>query len=217
MKDTDRINAEISTHKIIAIMRNMPGDKLLAAADALYEGGIRVIECTFDHSRSDCIDAGAAAIGALAAHLDGRMVIGAGTVLTISEARAAVEAGARVIVSPNVNAAVITEARALGAVAIPGAMTPTEIAAAWEAGAHYVKLFPAGSLGVEYINAVRAPLSHIPLLAVGGIEPEHIRAYLAAGISGFGIGSPLLPKAAIEAGNFSEITKRARTFVEAIV
>jgi 2-dehydro-3-deoxyphosphogluconate aldolase/(4S)-4-hydroxy-2-oxoglutarate aldolase len=216
MKDTERVNAEIRAHKIIAILRNMPRDKLLCAADALYEGGIRAIECTFDHSRPGCTEAGAEAIGALATHMNGRMAIGAGTVLTVNEARAAAEAGARMIISPNVNAAVIAEARALGAIAIPGAMTPTEVAAAWEAGAHYVKLFPAGCLGIEYIRAIRAPLGHIPLLAVGGVEPEHMRAYLGAGVSGFGIGSPLLPKDAIERGNFGEITRRARAFVEAI-
>jgi 2-dehydro-3-deoxyphosphogluconate aldolase/(4S)-4-hydroxy-2-oxoglutarate aldolase len=99
---------------------------------------------------------------------------------------------------------------------MPGALTPTEIVSAWDAGAHFVKLFPAGELGIGYIKAVRAPLHHIPMLAVGGVEPGNIADYLKAGISGFGVGSPLLPKADIERGNYSAITERARAFVDAI-
>jgi len=216
MIDLAGVIERIKAGGIVAILRGVPEERLGFIADALYEGGIRAIECTFDHKREDCVEANRRMIGWLARHADGAMDVGAGTVLTAAEARAAVEAGGRFIISPGVNAAVIGETVRLGAASIPGALTPTEIAAAWEAGAHFVKLFPAGELGAGYVKAVRAPLGHIPMLAVGGITPENIPDFLKAGVCGFGIGSPLLPKADIEAGNYAAITQRTRRFMEAL-
>ena len=215
MIDTAAVIERIRAGRIIAILRGVPQEKLGFIADALYEGGVRAIECTFDHRREDCIAANAHMIEYLARHAEDRMVVGSGTALTVEEARVTVEAGGCFVISPNVNGNVIHEAVRLGAVSIPGAMTPTEIVAAWEAGAHFVKLFPAGNLGAGYIKAIRAPLSHIPMLAVGGVTPENMPDYLRAGICGFGIGSPLLPKADIEAGNYAAITERARRFMAA--
>ena len=123
---------------------------------------------------------------------------------------------AALIVSPNTDRAVIARTREKGALSLPGAMTPTEIAQAHAWGAHYVKLFPAGELGLSYIKAIRAPLRHIPMLAVGGVEPGNVADYLKAGISGFGVGSPIAPKAEIDRGDYAAITARARAFVDAI-
>lgn len=215
MIDTERIVKKVSEGKIIAILRGMPVDKLLPVADALYEGGIRMIECTFDHSREDCIEANCKMISQLVEHFEGRMDVGAGTVLTVEEVEATVKAGGSFIISPSVDEAVIKKTRELGAVSMPGALTPTEIVNAWKAGAHYVKIFPAGDLGAGYVKSVRAPLKHIPMLAVGGITPENIPDYLACGVSGFGVGSPLLPKADIEKGNYAAITERAAKFIAA--
>ncbi len=215
MIETAAVIERIRTGKIIAILRGVPGEQLGFIADALFEGGIRAIECTFDHRLEDCVAANARMIEYLTRHAEGRMDVGSGTALTVEEARATVEAGGRFVISPNVNADVIRETARLGAVSIPGAMTPTEIVAAWDAGAHFVKIFPAGELGAGYIRAIRAPLSHIPMLAVGGVTPENIPDYLKAGICGFGIGSPLLPKADIEAGRYAAITERARRFMAA--
>lgn len=215
MGDTAAVIERIRKGKIIAILRGVPEEKLGFIAEALQKGGVRAIECTFDHKREDCVAANRRMIEALVALAGGDMDIGAGTVLTPEEVRATVEAGGRFVISPNVSAAVIGETVKQGAVSIPGALTPTEIVAAWEAGAHFVKLFPAGELGAGYIKAVRAPLSHIPMLAVGGVTPENIPEYLEAGICGFGIGSPLLPKAIVEANNWTAITERARRFMEA--
>ncbi len=200
MSDRAAVIERIRKGKIVAILRGVPEEKLGFIAEALQKGGVRAIECTFDHTREEGPD----------------MDIGAGTVLTPEEVRAAVEAGGRFIISPNVNAGVIGETKRLEAVSIPGALTPTEIVSAWEAGADFVKLFPAGQLGAGYIKAVRAPLKHIPMLAVGGVTPENIPDYLDAGICGFGIGSPLLPKAVIEANNWAAVTERAKRFVEAV-
>ena len=216
MSDRAAVIERIRKGKIVAILRGVPEEKLGFIAEALQKGGVRAIECTFDHTREDCVEANGRMISRLAALTGPDMDIGAGTVLTPEEVRAAVEAGGLFIISPNVNERVIGESKRLGAVSIPGALTPTEIVSAWEAGADFVKLFPAGQLGAGYIKAVRAPLKHIPMLAVGGVTPENIPDYLDAGICGFGIGSPLLPKAVIEANNWAAVTERARRFVEAV-
>ena len=216
MIDWAAVIERIRKGKIVAILRGVPEEKLGFIAEALQKGGVRAIECTFDHTCEDCVEANGRMIARLAALTGPDMDIGAGTVLTPEEVRAAVEAGGRFIISPNVNERVIGETKRREAVSIPGALTPTEIVSAWEAGADFVKLFPAGQLGAGYIKAVRAPLKHIPMLAVGGVTPENIPDYLDAGICGFGIGSPLLPKAVIEANNWAAVTERARRFVEAV-
>lgn len=215
MIDAEKIAKSVCDGKVVAILRGMQEDKLLAVAEALYEGGIRMIECTFDHSREDCIEANCRMIAMLVKHFEGRIHVGAGTVLTCEEVDATVAAGGEFIISPNVDEAVIRRTREIGAVSMPGALTPTEIVNAWKAGAHFVKVFPAGDLGAGYVKSVRAPLKHIPMLAVGGITPENIPAYLQAGVSGFGVGSPLLPKDALDKGDYQAITERARQFVEA--
>ena len=125
-------------------------------------------------------------------------------------------AGAQFIVSPDTNVAVIQRTRELGMVSMPGAMTPSEAMAAHTAGADFVKLFPAGALGAGYIKAVRAPLSHIAFLAVGGINENNAKSFIEAGCVGLGVGGNLVNKAWIEAGEFNKIAALARTFVENI-
>ncbi len=206
----------ILERKLVAILRGLDEEKLLPVAQALYDGGVRAIECTFDHKRSDCIEFNCRMIKTLADHFGDTMYIGAGTVLTAEEAKAAVDAGAAFIISPNVDVSVIEETGRLGAVSMPGAMTPTEIVNAWNAGADLVKLFPAGELGAGYAKAVKAPLKHIPMLAVGSITPENIPDFLKAGICGFGVGSPILPKAAVESGDWDAIRRRAEEFIKVL-
>ena len=215
MIDTEKVISSVYEGKVVAILRGVQEDKLIPIAEALYEGGIRMIECTFDHGREDCIEANCRMISRLVEHFEGRIHVGAGTVLTTEEVDATVAAGGEFIISPNVDEAVIRHTREIGAVSMPGAMTPTEIVNAWKAGAHFVKVFPAGDLGVSYMKSVRAPLKHIPMLAVGGIMPENIPDFIRAGVCGFGVGSPLLPKGAVETGDYKAITERARQFVEA--
>ena len=215
MMDTEKIVKSIYEGKIVAILRGVPEEQLLPIAEALYEGGIRMIECTFDHLKEDCIAANCRMISLLAKHFEGSIHVGAGTVLTSEEVEATIRVGGEFIISPNVDEEVICRTRELGAVSMPGALTPTEIVKAWKAGAHFVKVFPAGELGASYMKSVRAPLKHIPMLAVGGITPENIPDFIRAGACGFGVGSPLLPKGAAEKGDYAAITERARQFVEA--
>ena len=100
--------------------------------------------------------------------------------------------------------------------AMPGALTPTEIEAAWRYGADIVKIFPAGEMGLSYIRAVRGPLGHIPMAAVGGVQPENVADFLSAGICGFGVGGPLVLKDAVKSGEYGAIEARARAFTGAI-
>ena len=132
---------------------------------ALHTGGIRIFEVTFSPLDPDCTENGKRAIAAAVKAAATDMMIGAGTVLTAAQVQAAHDAGACFVVAPNTNRSVIEEAKRFGMAVIPGALTPTEITAAWDMGADMVKLFPADGMGMAYIRNLRGPLPHIPLLA----------------------------------------------------
>lgn len=206
----------IECEKIIAIIRGVAPEKCLNVADALYAGGIRLMEITFDQKDIASHQNTANSIRAICEKYEGRMFVGAGTVTTTALAELAAEAGSRFIVSPDVNIDVIRRTVELGMVSIPGAMTPTEIMTAHNAGADFVKLFPAGELGVPYVKAVRAPISHVRLLAVGGVHAQNIPDFINAGISGFGIGGNLVNRKWIEEGSYHKITEVAKDMIAAI-
>lgn len=202
-------------HKLVAITRGVAPCDIVATAQALFDGGIRSLEIPFFQEAETCIRDTAECIGLVRAALGEKMCIGAGTVMTAEQADAAAEAGADFALAPNTDPEIIRRIAALGMVAVPGAMTPSEIAAAQKAGAGLVKLFPADSMGLSYVKAVRAPMGHIPLLAVGGVTVENVRAFLDAGFVGVGIGSSLVSPVLIKAGKFDEITALAREFLAA--
>lgn len=206
----------IETHKIIAILRGIPKDKLIPTAEALYEGGVRILEVTFSANGSVSPEETAASVRSLVEHFKGRLCIGAGTVLTEEQVRLTQEAGGLFAISPNTDAEVIAACNQRGLVSIPGALTPTEIAAAHQYGADFVKLFPITSMGPAYVKAVKAPLSHIRLLAVGGIDEHNLSDYLAAGVLGFGIGSNITDKKMIEENDWEGIARLARKYTEGI-
>jgi len=210
------IREAIVRDKLIAIIRGVERGTIARTVDALSRGGIRLVEITLDQGSAEKLQEALDAIRCVSREFDGRIVAGAGTVLTPDQASWAVEAGARYIIAPDTNLAVIRRTRDLGALSIPGAFTPTEIAGAAAAGADFVKLFPAGVLGCEYIKAVRAPLSHVRLLAVGGVDVDNVRDFLRAGVVGFGIGSSLVDRKLISMGKFDEIEARSRAFVHAV-
>ena len=142
-----------------------------------------------------------------------KMVVGAGTVLTREQVDLTVAAGGRFIVTPSLNLDVLHYAQKKGLVTLPGVLTPTEAVAAYEAGADFVKIFPAGNLGPGYIKAIKAPLSHIPMLAVGGVNEKNFAEFLKAGAAGAGVGGNLVNKDWIKAGEFDKITALAKEFV----
>lgn len=194
---------------LVAVMRKMEVETCVRTAEALCEGGIRVLEITVDAPRA------AEMIYAVSTALKGRALVGAGTVLDAEAAVAAVQAGAAFLFSPCLNPDVIRAANRYGRVAIPGVMTPTEMVQAAAAGAPAVKLFPASVVGPAFIKQVRAPLPHIPIIPTGGIDERNAAEYIRAGAMAVGIGGSLLGDA-VERGAFHEITERARRLVELV-
>ena len=212
----EEILARIKKEKLVAILRGVPMDRIDGVVGALVRGGVRVLEFTFDHDEPDCVAANAAKIRRTVEKFGDQVLVGCGTALTVEEVEAAHDAGACLVISPNVDMAVIHRANQLDMVSMPGALTPTEIVAAYEMGADIVKLFPAGELGLGYIKAVRGPLKHIPMSAVGGVKPENVKDFLDAGVCGFGVGGQLVLSKAVKSGDDAAIEARAKEFTDAI-
>ena len=212
----EQVLALIQQEKLVAILRGVPMDRIDGVVGALVRGGVKVLEFTFDHAEPDCVKANAEKIRRTVEKFGDQVLVGCGTTLTVEEVEAAYNAGACLMISPNVDEVVIRRAKELGMVAMPGALTPTEIVAAYNMGADIVKLFPAGELGLGYIKAVRGPLKHIPMSAVGGVKPENVGEYLDAGVCGFGVGGPLVLAKAVKSGDDAAIEERAKAFTDAI-
>ena len=208
------LQERIEKAKVIAILRGIESSVMQKVAEALYEGGIRFMEVTFDH-RSGDFKQTANAIRSLCTTFAGKMEIGAGTVTTVELVHLATESGAKFIISPDCNTDVINETKKLGLVSIPGAFTASEVLKAHYAGADFVKVFPAGCMGPEYIKALRGPIPQVKLLAVGGIDAENIASFLKAGCVGAGVGGKLASKALIEEGKFDELEKAAAAMIDA--
>ena len=214
MKPTrEEIIQNVYDNKIIAIVRGMEPEHCVNLARALYEGGINMVEITFNQKSTDHFEATTKAIRAISEELSEQVMVGAGTVLTKEQVDLAKEAGALYIITPSTNPEVIRYAKEQGMVTMPGAMTPSEIAAAYEAGADFVKIFPVGNLGAAYIKAVKAPMSHIPVLAVGGVNEKNVAEFIKAGAIGAGVGGNLVNAQWIKNGEFDKITALAREFV----
>lgn len=205
----------IIRYQIIAIVRSLEPEATRTLADALFAGGIRLVEVTFAQAKPDTWKDTADSIRSIGERHAGTMLAGAGTVLTLEQLHMAADAGAKYIISPDVNEEIIKETKRLGLVSLPGALTPTEIMTAHRMGADAVKVFPAGNLGAGYIKAIRAPLSHIPLLAVGGVDAHNCADFIAAGCAGVGVGGSLVNKQWIANGEFDRITELAGEFVRA--
>lgn len=205
---------KIYKEKLIAIVRGAGGEKCLKIAEALYKGGFRLMEITFDLKNQESAGETAGIISRVAREYEGALEIGAGTVVSLSLAKLAADAGAKYIISPDTNKEVIRFAKENRLISIPGALTPTEAAAACEAGADLVKLFPAADLGVSYLKSLRAPLSHIPFLVVGGIDEKNLYDFLEVGAVGAGIGGSLVNRKWVDSGEYKKIAQMAGRLVE---
>ena len=212
----EKIKELIRNERLIVIVRGVKSEQLIPLAEAMYEGGVRLLEVTYSANGKVPDEETAKNIGALVGHFGDRMQIGAGTVLTEKQVALTAAAGGKYIISPNANPAVIAATRKAGLVSIPAAYTPTEIEAAYECGADCVKLFPVTSLGPSYVKAVRGPLNHIPLLAVGGVDLSNLADYAKAGVSGFGIGGNIVDKKMLETGDYAAITDLAKRYVSTV-
>lgn len=201
--------------KIVAILRGVYGDECTELAGVLASAGIRLIEVAYDHTSRETLRRTTETIRKLSCALGGNVLIGAGTVTDTRLVEEANAAGAVFIVSPDTRVDVIRKTRDLQMLSMPGAMTPTEIGLAYDAGGDFIKVFPAGALGVTYFKALRAPLQHIPLLAVGNIDLTNAADYIAAGAVGLGLGSSLARTDLLREGKTELLFENAKSFLKA--
>jgi 2-dehydro-3-deoxyphosphogluconate aldolase/(4S)-4-hydroxy-2-oxoglutarate aldolase len=193
----------VERSRAIAIVRGIEAKHMIGIAEALLAGGIPVMEVTLN------TDGAPGMIQLLQERMGDRMFIGAGTVLNVDDARMALDAGASFLVTPNTDEDVIEFAAERGVPIYPGALTPTEIVRAWNAGATAVKLFPVASLGVGYLKELQGPLSHIPMMAVGGVRASNVAELLRIGCYGVGVGGSLFAGEGIERGDYRSVTENA--------
>ncbi len=209
MKKIDTINI-IRETGVIAIMRAQSSDQLIAAADAIKKGGVRAIEVTMTTP-------GALGVIAEARQRYGSDVIfGAGSVLDPDTGRAAILAGADFIVSPILNLGLIELCNRYGIPTTPGCYSPTEILTGWEAGADFIKLFPASFGGPNLVKAILAPLPQVQIIPVGGVNLDTAADFIRKGAVALGVGSSLVNQKLLDAGDLEELTRRAAAFIEEV-
>jgi 2-dehydro-3-deoxyphosphogluconate aldolase/(4S)-4-hydroxy-2-oxoglutarate aldolase len=195
---------------VVAVIRLQDPDRLKGVIDALGKGGVRAIEVTMTVPRAIQL------IDAIAPTLPDGVVIGAGTILDPETARAAILAGARFVVGPVFNPAVIELCHRYDVAVMPGCFTPTEILQAWEAGADVVKVFPATALGPSYFKDIRGPLPQVKLMPTGGVSIDNAGDWIAAGAVAIGVGTAMVDAKAVAGGDWATITQKASRFVEAV-
>lgn len=202
--DRGQLLGALKQHRLIAIVRGTSGEAADRTADALLEGGVRMIEVTLNTP---------GALGAIErwrGRFADRMLVGAGTVLDEESARAAIGAGAQYLISPSLNEDVIALGIRHGVSVWPGVISANEILRARAIGADAVKIFPANVVGSKYFSDLRAPIGDFPMIAVGGVAEKNIREFLDAGAVGVGLGGSLVDANLIRAGKFDELRELAR-------
>jgi 2-dehydro-3-deoxyphosphogluconate aldolase / (4S)-4-hydroxy-2-oxoglutarate aldolase len=196
---------------LIPVLRAKSSSQAHAVVQALIKGGVTVVEVTM--TVPGAIDL----LRELKAEYGSELLLGSGTVTTAAQARATIEAGAEFVVSPSLHLDVIAATRAAGKVSVPGALTPTEVITAWNAGADYVKIFPCSAMGgASYLKALLAPFPHLQLIPTGGVSLDTAETFFKAGARALGVGSDLVNLAAIEAGRPETITDTARAYLEVV-
>jgi 2-dehydro-3-deoxyphosphogluconate aldolase / (4S)-4-hydroxy-2-oxoglutarate aldolase len=206
------ILARINKVAVIPIVRTANAETALKAVEAVCAGGVECVEITMT------VQNALRALEAVANRYGDRLLLGAGTVLDPETARTCMLAGAQFFVAPSLSLKTIEIAKRYSVPIFPGALTPTEVLAAWEAGADGIKVFPCSAVGgAKYIKALKAPFPHIDLIPTGGVNLETIRDFLNAGSFAVGVGSELIDGKSIAEGSYNIITERARKFREAVV
>ncbi|WML43154.1 bifunctional 4-hydroxy-2-oxoglutarate aldolase/2-dehydro-3-deoxy-phosphogluconate aldolase [Neobacillus sp. PS3-40] len=202
---------EIKNRGVVAVIRGASPKTIIPIGEALRKGGLTALEITMETPFA------LSTIEAAAKHFDTDMFIGAGTVLDSETARAAIMAGAKFIFSPTVRKETIMMAKRYGVISVPGAFTPTEMVTAYEYGADIIKVFPAGSVGPDYLKAIAGPLPQIPLMPTGGVGLHNAREYIKAGAIAIGVGSTLVDtNCEMTEEYFSQLTEKAQQFMMAV-
>ena len=202
---------QIKDTGVIPVVRATTADEAMRAIDAIREGGIAVLEITMTVPNAFSV------IQQVTTRFGNDALVGAGTVLDAETAKSCISSGAEFIVSPCLNLETIAYCREQDVAVIPGALTPTEVVNAWNAGADFVKVFPAGAVGgPSYLKALKAPLPHIELVPTGGVSLKTAGDFIRAGAAALGVGSDLVDLKAIREGHSSLITERAKQFVDIV-
>ncbi len=208
--DKHQIAARIQEAGVVAVVRLSDASQLTEVADAIRAGGVDIIEFTM--TTPGALDI----ISDCAARFGNDVLLGAGTVLDAETARATILAGAQFVVSPCTDFRTIELCHRYGKVVIPGAFTPTEILAAWQAGADFVKVFPAGVLGPGYLKDVLAPLPQVKLVPTGGVGKANAAEYIKSGAAAIAVGGDLVNNQLVAAGDFAQLTENARVLKSAV-
>jgi len=208
--EKEKILHEILERKVIAVLRITEEGKLQSIIEAIYAGGISIVEITMT------VPGALQSIEQLSKKLDEHIIIGVGTVLNSETAEAAVKAGAKFVVSPIFKKEIIDTGHKFNIPTMPGCFTPTEIQSAFEYGADIVKVFPADVVGMEFFKAVLAPMPHLRLMPTGGVTLTNAGDWIKAGACVVGIGSALLDKKAIRENNYYKLTENARVIINSL-
>lgn len=201
---------ELLSYKIIAILRGVEPEYALQVGQAILDGGVKFMEITMNTAGAEAM------IAQWRAQFSEQAYVGAGTVIDLEHAKRAVAAGAQFMISPNLDLQVIDYAKQQGVPIWPGVMTPTEIIAAMKAGVDAVKLFPMGTLGVNYLREIRGPIADLPIIATGGVRLDNINDYFAAGANAVGMGGKLVDLQAAREGKFQQISETIAQYVQAV-
>jgi 2-dehydro-3-deoxyphosphogluconate aldolase / (4S)-4-hydroxy-2-oxoglutarate aldolase len=201
----------IKEHPIVAVIREATPQNIVPIANALFEGGVKVLEITAETPKVMTM------IEMVTDELGDKVLVGAGTVLDPETARAAIMAGSKFIVSPSLNLDTIKMTKRYGVVSIPGALTPTEILTAYEHGADMIKVFPVNTFGPGYIKNIHGPFPSIPLMVTGGINTENVNDYICSGALAVGVGSNLVnPKNLHHEEDYQSLTEKALRYTNTL-
>lgn len=206
---------EYKESKVIVVCRGIAEEEIVRVANALYDGGIRFMEVPFNQSKPETFAQTARQIKLVKEALQGKMHVGAGTVITMEQFEIAKEAGAEIIVSPTLEEDVIVATKQAGLISMPGCATPSEMTKAYKLGADLIKLFPASVVTLKTIKEISVPLSHIPMVCFGGVTLENIREVLGTGVVGVGMATAILNKEALANKDYARITELAEQITTA--
>src|SRR5271163_2163485 len=207
----DEVKAQLEAVGLLPVLRAKSIPEAHALVEAIYAGGVTVIEVTMT------VPGAIELLRDLKAKYGSEVLLGSGTVTTAAQAQATIEAGAEFVLSPSLHLDVIAKTKELGKVSIPGALTPTEVITAWEAGADYVKVFPCSAMGgASYLKALLAPFPHLKVIPTGGVTHHTAASFLEAGARALGVGSDLVNATAIAEGKPWIVTDIARAYLDVI-
>lgn len=208
---TSEIQQRIEAAGLIPVLRARAAKEALAVVEAMVAGGVSVIEVTMT------VPGAIEVLRGLKKSYGDKLLLGSGTVTDAKQCAATIDAGALFVVSPSLHLDVIAKTKELKRVSIPGALTPTEIITAWNAGADYVKVFPCSAMGgASYLKALKAPFPHLRLIPTGGVTLDTAASFLKAGAVALGVGSDLVNTAAVTEGKPEVVTRAARAYLEII-